>query len=297
MGGFIDRLTRAVQQAGSQIMAPQRVGRMMLLVVAPVTLAFIVAWFGLGVFKPWSSRLAPIPFWVGLMLLLWNFTYLVYRLMCRKIRVRDSLPLHFGVAACSAVIGTAFFRPIASLYGHSYGWLMGYARHKVVTPYPVSLESLIIWHTDYTPFLMMWTVGILLLDFYERCGRKATSPQDNIDLFADHIETLGDEALIAVCAEGHYVRILSTHGEERIFYRFSEALSRLNARSGVRIHRSYWANLRHVKKLEGNAAKANVLLTTGLRLPVSLTYRDEVATHFGARHARRTDTSPVMAGR
>lgn len=297
MGGFIDRLTRVVQQAGSHIIAPQRVGRMLLLVVAPVTLAFIVAWFGLGVFKPWSSRLAPIPFWVGLMLLLWNFTYLVYRVMRGKIRVRKSFPLHFGVAACSAITGTAFFRPIASLYGHSYGWVMGYARDKVVTPYPVSLESMIIWHTDYTPFLMMWTFGILLLDFYERRVGRATNPQNNIDLFANHIGTLSDEALIAVCAEGHYVRILSTHGEERIFYRFSEALSRLSARSGVRIHRSYWANLRHVKKLEGNAAKANILLTTGLRLPVSLTYRDEVATHFGARHARRADNSPVLVGR
>lgn len=261
-------------------------GHFVLLVLSPLIMAFIAGWYGLGAFKPWPSRLAAIPFWVGLMLLLWGVTYLLLWAVRRRLPIHGvGLPL-LGLGVASAIAGTFVFRPLASLYGHTYGWIMGYARDRVITPFPHSLETLLSWHLDYIPFIFMWTLGLLLFELLVRHDDQspdsARRGQEGRDAFRDLLERVGPENLVAVCAEGHYVRVHTVGGEVRLLYRFSSALGALADRQGVQVHRSHWVNTRHVTHFHADAARAHVTVTGGIRLPVSLTYRDGAAFAFGA---------------
>lgn len=270
---------------------PSLGGRMAMLIVLPAIMAFIVGWYGLGVFKPWPSRLAAIPFWLGMTLLLWNLTYVLHATACRHFAISEPTKAHLGLCAVSALVGTFVFRPVASLYCHAYASVTGYERTRIMSPFPTSFENLLAWHLDYIPFFILWTSGMMRLAFIET--RPAPSQEVTIkkDGFLEILDSLENGSLIAVRAEGHYVRILSTQGEFRKLYRFAAALQALAIRNGVQTHRSYWVNPRHIVRMEGCGSKTVVVLSSGVRLPVSLTYRDDVAMAYG----RLTDQSARRA--
>lgn len=261
--------------------SPSPGGRMAMLVVLPAIMAFIAGWYGLGVFKPWPSRLAAIPFWLGMMLLLWNLTYILQVAACRRLAISGPTRAHLGLSAVSGLVGPCLFRPVASLYCHAYATVTGYDHDRIMSLFPTSFESLLSWHLDYIPFFFLWTSSTMLLAFIETRPAPSRDAAAKKDGFLEILERLESDSLIAVCAEGHYVRILSTQGEFRTLCRFAAALQALAIRNGVQTHRSYWVNPRHIARMEGSASKTVVVLSSGAHLPVSLTYRDDVAMAYG----------------
>lgn len=262
------------------------IGHLVFLAILPVIIAIIPGWFGLGVFKPWPNRLAAVTFWIGITTVLWSLSYLIYWALKRIFSVTELGPTLAIIGCVSAACGTVFFRPVASFYHHIYGLITGYEMSRVLTPLPDSLESFLSWHLDYVPFIILWTFGVILLELYSQNGKTLSRYDQKNGLHADRFRlamaNIEDKSLIAVSAEGHYIRIYTTVQDIRLNYRFSSALDIIADLKGVRIHRSHWVHLAHVTQLETYPNRAYIELSNGLKLPVSLTYRDNVAFALGA---------------
>lgn len=75
--------------------------------------------------------------------------------------------------------------------------------------------------------------------------------------------------LLAIRAEGHYLRIYTDKGEELITYRLSEALAEIPQGDGMQVHRSWWVADR---SLTAHRQSDSVKLVNGLEVPVSRSY-------------------------
>lgn len=76
--------------------------------------------------------------------------------------------------------------------------------------------------------------------------------------------------LLALQAEGHYLRVYTDAGSDLILYRLSDALAELCDSEGMRVHRSWWVAERAV---EGEEKGEKLVLVNGMKVPVSRSYR------------------------
>ncbi len=81
------------------------------------------------------------------------------------------------------------------------------------------------------------------------------------------------DAVLAIKAEQHYIRIYTPEREYMVLYRFSDAVREIEPTLGVQVHRSYWVNRSAIERLRHSAKKLTVLLNSGLELPVSGPYQ------------------------
>lgn len=86
--------------------------------------------------------------------------------------------------------------------------------------------------------------------------------------------------LLALQAQDHYVRVVTTHGSELILYRFSDAVRELAPEHGLRVHRSFWVARCAMQRLLHRAGRHYLVLGNGERVPVSRTYLNEVRNHL-----------------
>ncbi len=87
--------------------------------------------------------------------------------------------------------------------------------------------------------------------------------------------------ILAIKAEEHYVRVYTPAGEEMRLCRFSDAIADMDSRIGLRVHRSYWVNLSAVERVERQNGRWEILLTNGVRIPVSQRYHEVVKQVIG----------------
>lgn len=76
--------------------------------------------------------------------------------------------------------------------------------------------------------------------------------------------------LLALRAEGHYLRVFTDAGSDLILWRLGDALNELGDREGMRVHRSWWVAER---ALAGEPGTESLKLHNGLQVPVSRSYR------------------------
>jgi len=79
--------------------------------------------------------------------------------------------------------------------------------------------------------------------------------------------------LLALSAEDHYLRVHSDQGNVLILRRLADAIAELPADAGRQVHRSHWVAQTAVQRVEREGARLVLVLTNGLRIPVSRTYR------------------------
>lgn len=80
---------------------------------------------------------------------------------------------------------------------------------------------------------------------------------------------LKTSSLLALAAEDHYVRVITSAGEELILLRFSDAIAEAHLVKGFQVHRSWWVAEHAIKALEKNNASAELRLINGMLVPVS----------------------------
>jgi hypothetical protein len=81
----------------------------------------------------------------------------------------------------------------------------------------------------------------------------------------------------AITAEEHYVRIYTSAGTDLVRYRFSDALAELGpVRAGMQVHRSWWVRMDRVASWHDRGRSCELELADGLRVPVSLAFREAV---------------------
>lgn len=79
-----------------------------------------------------------------------------------------------------------------------------------------------------------------------------------------------DGELLALQADGHYLRVYTVAGSDLILYRLGDALAELPDSEGMRVHRSWWVAERAVSP---DTAGDRLRLVNGLEVPVSRSYR------------------------
>jgi len=104
--------------------------------------------------------------------------------------------------------------------------------------------------------------------------------------FLRHSKLPETATVLALEAEDHYLRIYAACGSDLIRYRFTDALTELGHTSGLRVHRSWWVNSDCALRFTATGKVAEIALTNGLRVPVSLRYRSAVERELGAPKGR-----------
>jgi hypothetical protein len=82
--------------------------------------------------------------------------------------------------------------------------------------------------------------------------------------------------LLALNAQGHYLRIITNEGEDLILHRFGDAVAELSGDEGAQVHRSWWISQAAIDASESKSLK-EIHLNNGLKIPVSRTYQRELA--------------------
>lgn len=78
--------------------------------------------------------------------------------------------------------------------------------------------------------------------------------------------------IVALSAEDHYVRIVTTKGAELVLMRLSDAVKEVGSTAGLQIHRSHWVAVNQVKDVKRLADRAEVLCSDGVTRPISRGY-------------------------
>lgn len=77
----------------------------------------------------------------------------------------------------------------------------------------------------------------------------------------------------AVSQDGHFIRVYGEKGEDRILYRFSDAVHDLRVFNGTRVDLDHWVLSEAIEKTEKVGDSYEVVLKNGKRFPVSESYR------------------------
>lgn len=105
---------------------------------------------------------------------------------------------------------------------------------------------------------------------------------------------LGDR-LLALSAEDHYLRVHTEQGSSLILRRLADAVAELPVDSGRQVHRSHWVAQAAVRRVERDGPRMVLVLTNGLRIPVSRTYRLAVQESGWPQADRPPDDNPSTA--
>lgn len=81
------------------------------------------------------------------------------------------------------------------------------------------------------------------------------------------------QRLLALSSEDHYLRVYTDQGDTLILRRLADAVAALPPDSGLQVHRSHWVAQTAVQRVERDGPRLVVVLTNGLQIPVSRTYR------------------------
>lgn len=103
-------------------------------------------------------------------------------------------------------------------------------------------------------------------------GRPEASPPGSADRLLAALPPERCGILLALAAEDHYLRVYTDRGEELILRRFGDALADVAGLDGVQVHRGWWVARAAVAGSERGGDRAVLILTNGVRVPVSRTY-------------------------
>lgn len=79
-------------------------------------------------------------------------------------------------------------------------------------------------------------------------------------------------------AQEHYVRITTQHEKRMVLARFSDIVRELSPADGQQVHRSHWVARAAVVEESKSGQNLSLLLTTGDRVPVSRSFKSQLAT-------------------
>lgn len=98
---------------------------------------------------------------------------------------------------------------------------------------------------------------------------------------------LGDE-LIAVGSELQYLRVWTRRGNALVLGSLQE-VEETEGSAGIRVHRSWWVNIRYVTHVRAKGDGAVCELSNGLEVPVSRRRKADVITRYGTHARYRTE--------
>lgn len=93
---------------------------------------------------------------------------------------------------------------------------------------------------------------------------------------ARHAPRLAGGTLLALESEDHYLRVHAERGSELILMRLRDAMAQLIEVPGLQVHRSFWVARAAVTHVERRGSGAQLILSNGVKVPVSRSYIGEL---------------------
>lgn len=81
------------------------------------------------------------------------------------------------------------------------------------------------------------------------------------------------EEIWAVSQEDHFIRVYGDKGEDRILYRFSDAVHDLRGHKGTCVHLEHWVLKDAIKRIDHVDGTYEIVLKNDKRFPVCESYR------------------------
>lgn len=89
--------------------------------------------------------------------------------------------------------------------------------------------------------------------------------------------------VLAVQAQEHYIRVITSEGALTTLYRFGDALRELQELPGLQVHRSFWVADAGVAGLKSGRRGLRIVLRNGEQVPVSAKHAEVVQQRYNAR--------------
>lgn len=268
----------------------------------PLVIGFLLAWWRVG--RAGGAPLdVAIAYWVGMALVTTWVNDLAARPFAAVARPRG-VPLWIVLLASQALAGPLLLRPLAEAYA---GFVGGAFDFPLLSRPGGSLQATFLqWLPSNAVMwiglnmLFLHGLGLPRLGYLPRGARQhpgpgvppspSAAPVDGTAPDADgtpvpqpsaaaagatptFMERVRPErrgAVLALRAEGHYLRVYTTAGSELVLYRLSDAAAELAADEGIQVHRSWWV----AERALGPERHADRLrLVNGVEVPVSRSYR------------------------
>lgn len=267
----------------------------------PLLVAFALAWMRIGRAAEWPVAVG-LFYWFGYQVITILLGTLFTAPVARAFRSRN-LPLWLALAVGQVFASIAVI-PAVQIWQCAVNDMlpMGAVMPKI----PLTLDSLAeVVPTTVCYWILLNQAFVDFLKFprfgYETTRREAAVPEPSADGFRAEMDAAAqfDDAipedveaileaspvaspaffermrperrgeLLAIRAEGHYLRIYTDKGEELITYRLSDALAEIPPADGMQVHRSWWVADR---SLTAHRQSDSVKLVNGLEVPVSRSY-------------------------
>jgi hypothetical protein len=104
-----------------------------------------------------------------------------------------------------------------------------------------------------------------------------------------------DTSIVRLTVNDHYVVVgLSDGSEQRLLMRLSDAIAEMDDVLGYITHRSHWVSQTHVKRVVFEGKREMLELTTGVRVPISRTYRPVLAAAGVIPEAKELSVSQLV---
>jgi LytTr DNA-binding domain len=220
----------------------------------------------IGPFDTFSELSAPAryAYWIGLTLLLWLQTAIAMHLL-RDAAARWSWPVRTVAAALIGALPTAF----------EVAW----AENLLRVSRDLGLVDVAMIYGDVALIAVALALPLELIDGHRLVGTPHSGPSAppavEVGDIDDLISALPPErrgTLLALEAEDHYLRVHTDRGNALIHKRFSDALGRVAAIDGLRVHRSWWVARAAIEHVARDGDRLALHLRGGLVVPVSRTY-------------------------
>ncbi len=123
-------------------------------------------------------------------------------------------------------------------------------------------------------FFYVWVIGITItgiahLTEASSNNKNMTERSERPSIFERLKPQLRSGTIYALSAEDHYVRVITSNGEDLILMRLSDAIKELGALKGLQVHRSWWVAEGGVKFASKANNKISLELHSGQIAPVS----------------------------
>lgn len=123
-----------------------------------------------------------------------------------------------------------------------------------------------------TTFFYIWVISITIsgiaIMMSQRNGPKEID-EKKAPIFERLPLRLRNSEIYALAAEDHYVRIITSKGDELVLMRLSDAIREVSPLTGLSPHRSWWVAQAGVEKLGKTNGKAHIELKSGQTVPIS----------------------------
>ena len=119
-----------------------------------------------------------------------------------------------------------------------------------------------------TLYVITWIVSALV-DLTTHQHATDIQAQDTSPMILDRLVIDKRGALVALSVEDHYVRIMTTKGEDMVLMRLSDAIRETAPVDGAQVHRSHWVAWAQVQGAKRKGDGAVLTTTTGTKIPVS----------------------------